>query len=86
MTLTINLSADEEARLQREAEAQGVEAEELARRLIDQGLPSEEPRPKTGREALAYWRRKGALGLFADRGDTQTVAEELRRNASTRQW
>lgn len=44
MTLTLSLPLDLEERLQKEANRQGLPAHTLALRLLDQHLPSTEPR------------------------------------------
>lgn len=44
MTLTLSLPPDLEERLQHEAERQGLPADALTLRLLDQHLPSKDPR------------------------------------------
>ena len=80
MTLTIDLTPEQEARLQERARQEGLPAEEYAR----QRLLADLSRPRTGAEALEYWRREGVLGLFADRPDSPEYARQLRRQAETR--
>jgi hypothetical protein len=83
MTLTIELTPEQEARLKEKAQARGQAAEEYAAALLADDL---EPRPTTGAEAIAYWRKKGILGrLFADRPeDSLELARKLRQEAETR--
>jgi hypothetical protein len=81
MALTVELTPEEQTRLEQEAALRGLEAAEYARRLIEAGLSA---RPMTGAEALAYWEREGVLGLFQDRPDSPEFARELRRQAETR--
>jgi hypothetical protein len=44
MTLNLSLPPDLEERLQHEAERQGLPADALTLRLLDQHLPSQDPR------------------------------------------
>jgi hypothetical protein len=83
MTLTIELTAEQEAALQAQVSAAGMEASEYARHLLASDL-AELPLPKTGAEAVAYWRRAGVFGLFADRGDAQEYARQLRETQQQR--
>jgi hypothetical protein len=46
MTLTIDLPPDIEARLKREAERKGEQPADVARRLIENGLPAPTPSPQ----------------------------------------
>ncbi len=77
MTLTIELTPEEEARLQEEAQRAGVDTAAFAHWLIASGLV-ELPLPKTPSEAIAYWREAGVTGLFADRPDSPEFARQLR--------
>ncbi|MEA2599787.1 MAG: hypothetical protein QOF89_779 [Acidobacteriota bacterium] len=58
MTLTLNLPLDLEKRLQHEAERQGLPADALTLQLLDQHLPSKEPRGKLV-ELLQSWIEEG---------------------------
>ena len=102
MTFTIDLPPETVARLQEKATAQGLDAAEYARRVLEADLPAPSPtedvrrmigqalseelqaKPRTGAEAIAYWKQKGVLGLFADRPPTAEFARELRRQVWTR--
>jgi hypothetical protein len=90
MTLTLDLSPDLETLLQGEAARRGLPVQEYALQALVTGIrieaaePDENRLPTTGVEALAYWKREGVLGLFADRPDTPEFARELRRQAETR--
>jgi hypothetical protein len=59
MTLTIELPPDLENRLRQEAEKHGVDAGELARRLIERQLPAQQTEPKSLWETLTpdEWER-----------------------------
>ena len=70
MILTIELKPETRARLDAKAEAQGITATELARRLIEEALP-EKPMPMSGAEAIDYWEREGVRGVNADREGRQ---------------
>ncbi|HZO88572.1 MAG TPA: hypothetical protein VFB38_09555 [Chthonomonadaceae bacterium] len=86
MPLTIDLTPEEEARLKALAQAEGVDVAEYVRRQL---LTSAPKRPMTPAEMLDYWQQIGVLGAWADRediGDTEEFAEELRRQANTRDW
>jgi hypothetical protein len=90
MTLTLDLSSELETLLQGEAARRGLPLQEYALRALAAGVQMEaaEPGasrlPTTGAEALAFWKREGVFGLFADRPDTPEFARELRRQAETR--
>jgi predicted transcriptional regulator len=58
MTLTLRLSPDLEERLQHEAERQGLPADALTLRLLDQHLPSKDPR-KELIDLLQSWIEEG---------------------------
>jgi len=83
MILTLELTAEQEATLQEQATQAGLEASEYALQLLASDLISL-PLPKTGAEAVAYWRRAGVFGLFADRGDAQQYARQLREREQVR--
>ena len=72
MTFTITLTPEKEARLRYEAEAHGLAAEELARRLIEEGLPEEVPaeRERPRRSATAE-----LIQSWIDEGDEQEQQE-----------
>jgi hypothetical protein len=77
MTLTIELTPEQEAALQAQAQAAGIDATEYAQRLLASDL-AEEHRPMTGAEMIAYWDKEGITGTFADRPDSQEYARQLR--------
>jgi hypothetical protein len=83
MTLTIELTPEQEAALQAQAQAAGIDATEYARQLLAADL-TDLPLPKTGAEAVAYWQRASIFGLFGDRGDAQEYARQLRETAEQR--
>ena len=83
MTLTIELTPEEEAGPQAQAHAAGLEASEYARQSLASDL-AELPLPKTGAEAVAFRRRAGVFGLFADRGDAQQYTRHLREREQSR--
>jgi len=82
MTLTIELTAEEEARLQAAARQQGIAPADVVISLV-RNLPDEEvadAESKTwGAKVIEQWRRDGVVGLFTDRpGDALEVAHNLR--------
>ena len=86
MTLTINLTEEEETRVRCMAERAGVAPEALVRLLIGEGPSEIANRPKTPAEAIAYWRKMDVLGSYGDPSMTsQEVAREIRRQAETRE-
>lgn len=90
MTLKLALTPEMEDTLRAEAARRGLPVEAYALEALVMGMSagagdqSEDSLPQTGAEALAYWKREGMLGLFADRPDTPEFARELRRQAETR--
>lgn len=85
MTLTIELTSEQEARLQAAAVQCGVDPAEYAKQVLNENLPS---LPVTGAEALAYWKREGARGVYADRHrypeDSPELARKLRQKEEAR--
>lgn len=82
MTLTIDLTPEEETRLREIARSQGLDAEELVAQAIKRLIPARTP--MTGAEIAAYWEREGAVPLWQDRADSPELAREFRRKAETR--
>lgn len=84
MTLTIELTSEEEARLEAAAQRQGREVTDILRDLIAQ-LPDDDL--PIGARLIKQWEAEGVLGAWADRediGDSAAYARELRRQAETR--
>ncbi len=85
MAYTLELLPDTEARVQAQADAQGLAVEEYLVSLIEDALPA--PKPRTGAELVALLKKEGILGMWADRtdiGDSVEYARTLRREAETR--
>lgn len=80
MTLTIELTP-EEARRVEEARRNGVDVDAILRQSIA-NIPTS--KPKTGAEALAFWKKEKSLGIWQDRPDTPELAQQLRREAEAR--
>jgi hypothetical protein len=79
MTLTIELTPDEEAQLLVAARLEGLEAAEYARRRLLEELAGPSL-PMTGAEAVGYWERQGLTGSYGDPElDAPTLARKLRR-------
>jgi len=85
MAYTLELLPDTEARVQAQADAQGLAVEEYLVSLIEDALPA--PKPRTGAELVALLKKEGILGVWADRtdiGDSMEYARTLRHEAETR--
>jgi predicted nucleic acid-binding protein len=83
MTLTLELPQDLERRLTTEASRLGLPLEKYALRLLGES-PQAEPRPTTGAELVAYWRREGVIGSRPDIADSQAHARTIRHRAERR--
>jgi hypothetical protein len=86
MTLIIELTPDEETRLQAVASAKGVDPVGVVRQWIG-GLPADPmpTHPVTPSEALAYWKREGITGCYGDPDiPVAELARRLRNMAETR--
>ena len=77
MTVTLELEPAMESRLRETAARAGLPVEEYLYSLVAKEIP-EEPMPRTGAEALAYWRRHDCLGGFADGPDSPELARQWR--------
>jgi hypothetical protein len=90
MTLLLELTPEVEDTLRAEASRRGLPVEKYALEALVTGMSAgaehgpDNNLPQTGAEALAYWKREGVMGLFADRPDTPEFARELRHQAETR--
>ena len=83
MTLTIELTPEQEARLQAAATANGTDPESVLRDFVET-LPHDGEKPKTGAEAIAYWEREG-LGN-PNYGDPSLDSPDLARAIRERQY
>ena len=79
MTLAIELTDEEEARLAKLAGNTPLSE------FVHETLRDLANCPKNGADALAYWKREGITGIFQDRADSPEFASELRRAAETRE-
>lgn len=89
MTITLELPPETEAKLKAEASQNATSVDEYALNLIEEGLMADPSQFKTGAEVVAYWRKHGLIGIWADRddiGDSAEYARALRRQAETRNW
>jgi hypothetical protein len=87
MTFTIELTPEETNRLQRAAQARGLDVSALLRRLIAH-LPEdafEDIAPTWGAQVLAEWEREGVIGYRTDIADSQAHARVLRETAQRRE-
>lgn len=86
MTLTIELTPEQEARLLTEAERAGKAPAAVLVALLD-ALPAETPAPTEtwGARVAAELQAEGIIGMWADRTeDTLDLARQLREQAETR--
>ena len=87
MTIALELTDEEEARLRRNAKAAGKEPEEFLRSLIA-SLPEQQPpvqaRVTPGVLLLEQLRADGALGIWKDRADSPELSRTLRQRAEKR--
>ncbi len=84
MTLTIELTPEQEAALLAQAKAAGLDATEYAKQLIASDLAAER-RPMTGAEMIAYWEQEGVIGSYGDPDiDAPELARRIRERAQTR--
>jgi len=83
MTLTLDLTEEQEARLVARAKAAGIDdPRQYVLSLISSEI--DEQMPTTGAELIAYWKRLGVDGLFADRPDSPEFARQLRSQVESR--
>lgn len=82
MTITIELTQEEEARFRQEAEQRGTDLATLAHDLISLTIT---PKLTNGRDLLEYWEAHGVLGkVFMDRPeDAPELARKLREEANS---
>lgn len=86
MTLTIELTPEQEARLRAEAERTGKAPAAVVTEWVN-ALPAETPAPEPtwGERKLAELKADGVFGLFADRPeDSPELARKFREMAETR--
>ncbi len=81
MTITIELTQEEEAKLRKEAEQRGTDLKTLAHDLLSLNIT---PKLRSGRELLAYWEEHDLLGkVFMDRPeDGPELARKFREEAN----
>ncbi len=79
MTLIIDLTPEEEARLQAAARRQGIDPAECARRLLQQNLPESPPGAAT-RALFAQWAREDATEDPAEIRAREVEWNETRRS------
>lgn len=81
MTITIELTQEEEAKLRKEAEQRGTDIKTLAHDLLSLNIT---PKLMTGREIYEYWQANDLLcKLFTDRPeDAPELARKLREEAN----
>ncbi len=79
MTLTIELTMEQQERLNAEAQARGTDAEAVLRDLVET-LPARSTIPKSwGARVLEEWRAAGVIGPYGDPSqDSPETARALR--------
>ena len=88
--MTLTLTPEQERQLKARAERHEKPIEEVLDEWLTQDTPQKTtapaPKPKSGAEVLASWKRKGILGkAFMDRPeDSPELARILRANAERR--
>lgn len=77
MTITLELPAELEARLEEEAVSAQITKEALASQLIAMALPPDSF--ENGAEAVNYWTQIGLVGMWADREDMKDSTAWVRQ-------
>ena len=86
MILTIDLTSEQQAALEAEATARGLDPTEFVRLRLLQGKPKAR-RGRTRAEIAAGWKASGLPSVYArDPRDTTVIARELRAKAERRDW
>jgi hypothetical protein len=97
MTLTLELTPEQEQTLETEARRRNMDAASYAKALLfekdaaedseEQTLPPAGPLPPangTGADLVAYWEREGLIGTRPDIEDSLEHARAIRRRAERR--
>ena len=89
MSMIIELNSELEDRLGRIADQRGIDPSACVLAMLEEQLTreEEEPLPTNGHELVAYWRKAGLVGDWADRkdiSDSSTYAQSLREQAEFR--
>ena len=77
MTITLELPAELEVRLEEEAASAHITKDVLASQLIAMALPPDSF--KNGAEAVDYWTQIGLVGMWADRDDMKDSTAWVRQ-------
>jgi len=87
MTITIDLTPDEEARLSKRAAAAGLAPERYLRSLIADVAPEPASKLRNGAELIAFLEANKLFGPYGDPTlDSSELAVKLRKDAETRNW
>ncbi len=96
MTLTLELTPEQEQHIEAEARRRNMDAASYAKSLLfeediaegeEQTLPPAGPLPPTngtGADLVAYWEREGLIGTRPDIKDSLEHARAIRRKAERR--
>lgn len=79
MTITIELSQEEEARLREQAEKEGTDFATFARKRLLGEIEGE----TWGSRMLAKWTEEGIIGMWADREDVEETCRQFREGRLT---
>ena len=79
MTLTIELTPEEETLLKAQAEQEGADLQTFARRR----LMGESDGQTWGSRMLTKWKAEGIIGMWADREDIEETSRKFREGRLT---
>ena len=89
MTLTLELTPEQETKLQQEAASHGMNTKAYALALLTGEVMTpvssdQSPASWSGADVVARWRSEGVIGSRADITDSQEEARRIRRQAEQR--
>lgn len=87
MTLTLELTPEQEQQIEAEARRRNMDAASYAKTLLfeqDMGIGQAEEEQWSGADLVAYWEREGVIGSRPDITDSLEHARTIRRKAERR--
>ena len=87
MTLTLELTPEQEQQIETEAQRRNMDAASYAKALLfetGQTLSQEQEEQWSGADLVAYWEREGVIGSRPDIVDSLEHARAIRRKAERR--
>ncbi len=87
MTLTLELTPEQEQRIEAEARRRNMDAASYAKTLLFEADPSAGQAAEeqwSGADLVAYWEREGVIGSRPDITDSLEHARAIRRKAERR--